>query len=213
MLPNLCSTGAAGASVLALTLSLAAQQPPARTIDPNAIPVEKEPQHKLVFANDYVRVLDVRFAPGYVSQMHTHAADNTAITIVPGTPGPEAEARIGRGGFSRGGYSHVARNTGTQEMRLIDVEFHKSDRPGSPAVADSGAHKLESEQDSVRVYRVRLAPGESLAAHRHDAGWVGVTVRGGSGPGTYRWYAGGSAVPLSVPAGGQALEIVEFEPK
>jgi quercetin dioxygenase-like cupin family protein len=198
--------------VLALTASLAGQQP-ARQIDPAAIPVDREPQHKLVFANEYVRVLDVRFAPGYVSLMHTHTADNTAITIVPGTPGPEAEARIGRGGFSRGGYSHVARNTGTQEMRLIDVEFHKSDRPNSPAAPDRPGHALESEQDSVRVYRVKLAPGESLASHTHAAGWMAVTVRGGDGPGTYRWHAGGATVPLAAPAGGAALEIVEFEPK
>jgi predicted metal-dependent enzyme (double-stranded beta helix superfamily) len=193
---------------------LAAQQPQqAPRIDPSAVPVDQEPNHKLVFANGYVRVLDVRFPPGFVSLMHTHAADNSAFTITPSTTGPEAEARIGRGGFSRGGYSHVARNTGTQEQRLIDVEFHKSDRPGSSAAPDAANHKLENEYDSVRVYRVKLAPGESLVTHTHQAGWMAVTIRGGSGPGTYAWHAGGSSNPLAVKAEDAPLEIVEFEPK
>ena len=199
--------------VFALTVSVATQQAPARKIDPNAIPVEKEPYHKLVFANDYVRVLDVRLPAGYVSLMHTHFADNSAVTIVPNATGPEAEARIGRGGFSRGGYSHVARNTGAREMRLIDVEFHKSDRPNAPAAADTPTHKLENEQDSVRIYRVKLAPGESLSSHTHAAGWMAVTIRGGKGPGTYQWYAAGSSAPINSAPGRKPLEIVEFEPK
>jgi hypothetical protein len=78
-------------------------------------------------------------------------------------------------------------------------------------VPDTASHKLEREEASVRIYRVQLSPGASLADHRHPAGWMAVTVRGGAGPGTYQWHAGGSAVPLR--AGGQALEIVEFEPK
>jgi hypothetical protein len=208
------STAAVTLAFLLVATAAAPQQPaPERKIDPAAIPVEKEPYHKLVFTNEFVRVLDVRLPAGYTSLMHTHFADNTAITIQPNSTAPEAQARIGRGGFSRGGYSHVARNTGAQEMRLIDVEFHKSDRPGSAAAPDTPTHKLESEQDSVRVYRVTLGPGESLASHTHAAGWMAVTIRGGAGAGTYRWVSGGSADPLSVPPGGQALEIVEFEPK
>ena len=200
-------------AALALVPVLAAGQQPARTVDPAAVPVDREPQHKLVFANGFVRVLDVRFPPGYVSLNHTHLADNSAITIAPSQPGPEAAARIGRFGFSRGGYSHVVRNSGTLEQRLIDVEFHKSDRPGAAAAPDSPGHALETDNDRVRSYRVRLAPGQSLPAHAHQAGWMAITIRGGSGPGTHQWFAAGSAAPLSVPSGGEALEVVEFEPK
>jgi hypothetical protein len=42
---------------------------------------------------------------------------------------------------------------------------------------------------------------------------MAVTIRGGSGPGTYQWFAGGSEAPLAVKAGERELEVVEFEPK
>ena len=63
----------AATAVFPALTSLAAQQ--ARPIDPNAIPVDKEPQHHLVFANDFVRVVDARLPPGYKSLNHTHALE------------------------------------------------------------------------------------------------------------------------------------------
>jgi hypothetical protein len=60
---------------------------------------------------------------------------------------------------------------------------------------------------------VRLAPGESLGPHAHQAGWLAVTVRGGKGPGAHEWFAAGTAQTLAVAAGGDAVEIVELEPR
>src|SRR5256885_450988 len=90
-------------------LALAGQQP---QIDPDAVPVEQEPQHHPVFANDFVRVIDARLPPGYKSLSHTHLQDNVAITISPGRDDAQSIARIGRAGFSKGGYSHVVTNSG-----------------------------------------------------------------------------------------------------
>src|SRR5262245_47223005 len=103
-------------SVLVLVIfvsSAAAQQ---GQIDPIAVPVEKEPQHHLVFANDYVHVIDARLPPGYKSLSHTHSQDNVAITISPGREDAQSIARIGRAGFSKGGYSHTVTNSGTIEL-------------------------------------------------------------------------------------------------
>jgi hypothetical protein len=63
----------------------------------------------------------------------------------------------------------------------------------------------------VRVYRIRLDPGDSLATHTHAAAWIGVTIVGGAGPGTYRLYEAGEANPLA--AGMYPLEMLELEPK
>jgi predicted metal-dependent enzyme (double-stranded beta helix superfamily) len=194
--------------VVAASLSVGAQQR-GRQLDPNAIPVDKEPNHHLVFANEFVRVIDARFPPGHKTLVHAHMADNVAVTITTG----RENAPGGRAGFAAGGYSHSVTNSGPLEQRFIDVEFLKSDKPGAPAAPDSPAHTLETENDRVRIYRVKLAPGESLASHRHDAGWIGVTVTGGRGPGTYQWHAGGTSLPLAVQAKDAALEIVELEPK
>src|SRR5215831_13014673 len=190
-------------------ISLAAQQ--ARTIDPNAIPVDKEPQHHLVFANDFVHVVDARLPPGYKSLNHTHALDNVTVTISPGSTDPQALARIGRAGFSRGGYSHTVTNSGSIELRFINVELLRADSPVSAAFPDQPQHKLEIENERVRVYRIKLAPGESLPAHRHSSGWIAVTVAGGAGPGSFNWYASGAANSLT--AGSSGLEVVELEPR
>ncbi len=189
-------------------LTAAAQQ---SRIDPDAVPVDKEPRHHLVFTNDFVRVVDARFEPGYKSLSHTHSQDNVAITISPGRNDAASQARIGRAGFSKGGYSHTVTNSGDIELRFIDVEILRADKPNGTAFPNSARHMLETENDRVRIYRIKLAPGESMPSHHHTAGWLAVTVTGGPGPGSYRWNAGGTDNPVT--AGASAVEIVELEPR
>jgi quercetin dioxygenase-like cupin family protein len=175
--------------------------------EPAAVPVDQEPHHKVVLKNDFVRVIDATFPAGYVTLNHRHDLDNVAVTISTGREDGDAQARVGRAGFSKGGYSHRVTNSGPGIMRFIDVEVLKSDRPASAAMQLPN-HTLELENDRVRIYRVKLAPGESLASHTHTAGWLEVTVSGGAGPGAYLWHGASDAGPLKAP-----LEIVEIEPK
>lgn len=196
------------AALVASVVSFAVAQD---RIDPNAVPVEKEPQHRLVFTNDFIRVVDARLPPGYKSLSHTHALDNSAVTISPGREDAASMARIGRAGFTKGGYSHVVTNAGTIELRFINAEFLKGDQPSAAPVPDQAGHKLELENERVRIYRITLAPGESLPAHAHPSGWLEVTVAGGAGPGVFRWYAAGTSHPLR--ADQAALEVVELEPR
>jgi quercetin dioxygenase-like cupin family protein len=202
--------GATVALTVAVMTNVVAQQAPP-SFDPNAIPVDKEPQHKVVFTNEAVRIVDARFPPGYVSLKHTHAVDNVAITIAPGSDDAAAVARIGRAGFSKGGYSHSVTNKGTSEQRFIDVEILTS---GSiaPDSRQIPLHTLELENDKVRIYRVVLANGQSMAGHSHGHGWLSVAIKGGEAPGSYRWHPLGSTEALSNP-GTSPLELVELEPK
>ena len=177
-----------------------------------AIPVDQEPHHKVVFKNDFVRVIDATFPPGYVTLNHSHDVDNVAVTISTGRDGAESAARVGRAGFSKGGYAHRVTNSGPGVMRFIAVEILKTDRPASPA-AQLPNHVLETENDRVRVYRVKLAAGESLESHVHAAGWLEVTVSGGEGPGANVWHGAGESRTLKAPVGAGPVEIVEIEPK
>lgn len=169
-----------------------------------SIPVDQEPQHRIVLKNDFVRVVDATFPPGYVTLHHAHDVDNVTVTISTGTG-----SQPGRASFAKGGYSHTVTNSNKAVMRFINVELLKSDRPGS-APAQLPNHTLETENDRARVYRVKVAPGETLKAHSHPAGWLEVIVAGGT-PGSPTWHAGGETG--SLPAGKEALEIVEVEPK
>jgi quercetin dioxygenase-like cupin family protein len=185
------------------------------------VPVDQEPQHKVVLKNDYVRILDATLPPGYVTLNHTHAVDNVSVTVANGRDGEAGLRGLGRVGFSKGGYSHAVTNSGTAIMRYIVIEPFKSDRPNAE-VAALPHHMLETENERVRIYRVKLAAGESLESHTHATGRVEVMVAGPTGPtgpvgatgaGAWAWISGGENRPFKAPAGGPALEFVEVEPK
>jgi len=175
--------------------------------EPAAVPVDQEPHHKVVFKNDFVRVIDATFPAGYVTLNHTHDVDNVAVTI---STGRENAGSAGRAGFSKGGYAHRVTNPGPGIMRFIAVEIFKTDHPGSSA-AQLQHHILETENDRVRVYRVKLNADESMPVHSHPAGWLEVTVNGGNGPGTTQWHRANESSVLK--GSGAPLEIVEIEPK
>lgn len=187
------------------------QLPPQLETAPPAIPIEQEPRHRLVFVNDFVRIIDALLPPFYVSQNHTHTLDNVAVTILPGIEGPQGQARIGFAGFSRGGYSHVITNPNSAPMRFIAVELRSADR-GSIEEMPQPDHVTVLNNARVRIQRVRLAAGETVPAHQHPNGYVTVIVRGGEGPGVWRWHGGGET-PAALEAGRQPLELVEIEPK
>jgi hypothetical protein len=187
--------------------TLTAQQ----RLDPAAIPVEQEPRHHLVFSNEFVRVLDATFPPGYVTLDHSHLSDNVIVTLALGRDDAQALSRIGRANFNRGGYSHTVTNPGPGIARFIEVDVLGTDQGHAPAVPDGGGHVLERENNRVRIYRVKLNAGAQLAPHTHHAGWLTVTVHGGMGAGAADWHAADSANPIA--AGSEPLELVEVEPK
>jgi hypothetical protein len=129
-----------------------------------------------------------------VSKDHIHAVDSVSVQVANGRTGEEALRNVGRAMFLAGGFSHVAPNTQPAVMRYIVVELTKSERPGAASVTLPN-HTLELENNRVRVYRVRLAAGESMDTHTHPAGRMDVTVAGPGGPGAYSWIAGELAIP------------------
>jgi hypothetical protein len=178
---------------------------------PAAVPVDQEPRHHLVFSNDFVRIIDAVFPGFYVSQNHTHASDHVTVVIVSGRDDAQGQTRVGFAGFAKGGYTHVVTNPSPGSMRFIDVELRAADRGVGDDEAMAG-HLVVLANSKVRIRRVKLAAGESIAEHRHVAGYVSVTVRGGDGAGVWKWHP--SAEPgLRLEAGKQALEIVEIEPR
>jgi quercetin dioxygenase-like cupin family protein len=238
---------------------------------PQAVPVDQEPQHKVVLKNDFVRIIDATLPPGYVTLNHTHAVDNVSVTVANGREGEAGQRGLGRAGFSKGGYSHSVTNSGAAIMRYIVIEPFKSDRPGAEASpkknplieeyqrvnqsyerlkvsvppgsklpdlemlrlqleslkkrippaefeaamkeGELSHHTLDSENERVRIYRVKLAAGESLDSHTHATGRVQVSVYGPGGAGKWAWVGAGENRPVKVPTEGPAVEFVEVEPK
>lgn len=190
--------------------TLVAQQGSAPSEAPS-IPVEQEPRHHVVFTNDFVRIIDAALPPFYVSERHTHAADNVAVIVQ--MTATQGQTRVGFASFAKGGYSHVITNPATTALRFIDVELRGADR--SPDMADPSevpGHEPVLSNARVRVSRITLEKGVELPDHQHANGYVSIVVRGKDGAGAWKWHPAGEAAATLSP-GNQTLEIVEVEPR
>jgi hypothetical protein len=90
----------------------------------------RPPNHKLLFENTFVRVFDIRMAPGTSETVHRHERGITIAlsdyenetTAVPG-----GQVNRGRTAFGEVRWAepvvHAARNVGTTEQRVIRIEL------------------------------------------------------------------------------------------
>lgn len=189
---------------------------------PVVVPVEREPQHRPVYENPVLAVLDVRFPPGYVSQFHVHSNDNVSVRLETAlaridtleTTGVPQTAAIGRVVFNAATppYTHRVANVGDALIRILDVEILTRQPTPTSAVADeTTGHEVVVENGRVRLSRIVVAPGARLAAHTHPRGRLEVVVRG-STPGQFLWHEPG-APTRAVVAGPGGAEVVEIEVK
>ncbi len=207
--------------MLRMLLLLLAQAALAAGTADSPVPVGEEPRHKVVFENAYVRVIDATLPAGYVSLFHTHARDNVPVAVMagrirtdmPGQSSREIDVAAGEFWFSPGGYVHRVTNVGPTTVRFIDVEILESPpREGAGAAPALDGHKLELENDRVRVYRLRLPPGGSLPAHRHARAVLRVTVpsQGSAAAASFSWHPSGSVPELANHDAGP-LEAIEIQ--
>jgi quercetin dioxygenase-like cupin family protein len=98
------------------------------------VAVEQEPHHRVVFENQYVRVLDVVLKPGETTLFHRHSLDNVAVLLSDamtkrqsaGQDWVDAPVNDGSVGFSGGTktpYVHRITNAGSSVFHVLDVEI------------------------------------------------------------------------------------------
>lgn len=135
-----------------------------------------EPRHNIVIANDYVRVMRVSFPPNDTTIAHRHAEDSLYFFLVEGglhvvnhVKGSDPQCDCMEFGEVRYGTHksdkplvHKITNKSDTMMLCIDAEVLK--RPpvvaAIPLVAEK--HELIKTRDKCRVYKLSLAPGESV---------------------------------------------------
>jgi len=157
---------------LAAVLAAWALAPPAE----EAVPVDREPLHKVVLANEYVEVMHLVLPAGQATGLHTHSHDGVAVRLSAATVGVDIPGRDSAGpGASHVGdvsaqayaekpMTHRVKNVGTTPFDVIDIEFLK--RPEGPAVEPLAPPAAEN--GSARVYRWDLPAGGSSPAHVHE---------------------------------------------
>ena len=172
--------------LLALVLCL---MPLAASAAEEPIPIEQEPRHKLVFANEHVRYFDVELEPGYESRYHWHRADGVFVNIsssptiaqdLDKEPVRRGERAIGETYFIDYGVkpkAHRVSNPGTTPYHVVDAEILGGCGAANP-VAEGPNQTLLIDNERVLVTRIILHPGESTELYS-PCGML-VSVSGGS---------------------------------
>jgi len=179
-----------------------------------AVPVYREPRHRPLYQNRYVRVLDVRVPVGDTTGYHVHADRNVGVVIAgartwsqalgdtASPPGPADSVGAVFENWKRPlPYTHRVGNADTVAFHYVVGELLAPSAIDGAPLPETPATRLITEGPLARVYRVVLAPGASAEVHTHAAPGLMVQVtagaseddggapaaQGGSGAGAWRW--------------------------
>jgi len=145
-------------------------------------PVKVDANHyKVMFENDQVRVLRIHYNPKEKSVMHEHPASvvvflsdsKTRFTLPDGSATTEA-GKAGQVRFSEAG-KHLPEDIGATPVEAVLVELKGKSGMGSavaldPVKVDPTRHKVEVENDKVRVLRIKIKAGDTTKLHEHPNG-------------------------------------------
>jgi quercetin dioxygenase-like cupin family protein len=204
---------------------------PIVTAQSEPISVDQEPRHRIVFADERLRVLEVVVAAGDTTLEHRHDLDLVTINIENGPTRtrdrgadwgavrPREVGSVNAYDYSGKPLAHVVQSVGDRAYRLTGVENRKQGGWSEmPAIAAPDL-EVAAESRAFRAYRLRLAPG-ARASHVHPVPVV-VTLVGGSAtlpsdgdrglstPG--QWAVVGAGARHALTAGATGAQIVEVE--
>ena len=146
-----------------------------------AIAVSKEPLHKNVFENNYLRVLDVRISPGDTTQFHKHETPSVFISLHPVRTGSQVivedgsatvlslDRRITFEGFYKSPRIHRVWNLDTSVFHVMDVEVLTKGDKKIEAPINLPEFKQLFDAPPVRTYRVTLKGNQEIEIKRNTA--------------------------------------------
>lgn len=212
-----------------LTLLIMSLVPRGMLMAQQSVPVDHESKHHLVFENAHTRIFDVVVPAGDSTLYHVHAHDYVYVTF--GDSRLEAQPlggaltalplANGDVRYTKGPITHRVINRAATPFHNLTIEVLE---PASVTLAPRTAGDSVLENDRVRVTRLNLRPGGTVARQAHAGPWLAVAVNSGSlsirdgdviggaalKPGWYRWFAPGRGTVLGN-NGDARLELVEIE--
>jgi quercetin dioxygenase-like cupin family protein len=174
-----------GLLLTSMTLSLPATKSSAPQ-KIKSVEIKDERHHHLKFENQSVRVWETLLPAGEITLWHRHNFDNVAVTITDAKLGMEApsvpevvqsETKMGDVAFRSASYVHRAVNLGPALYHNFLVEILKAPTASPITLKDESGRKPVFENERVRIYRVSLAPGETLPMHTHPVAGLALTLR------------------------------------
>ena len=160
----------------------------ASAIAQGAIPIEKEPMHRLKFENEFVRLFDVLIPAGETTKYHIHRHDGISVRVsntqiidepISGERKP-SDIKYGEATFAARSspLTHRVVNSGKSDFRNIFIEILPGKNAANPGPFPilSDAHVILIDNDRVRVNRLVLKPGESSKMHTHQMRGLGIVL-------------------------------------
>lgn len=158
------------------------------TIAQRAVPIEKEPMHRLKFENEFVRLFDVLVPVGETTKYHVHLYDGVGVRVsnaqiideeISGEKNPlDMKYGIATFGATPSPLTHRVINSGKSDFRNIFIEIlpSKNSANAGPFPILSDLHVILIDNDRVRVNRLVLKPGESSMMHTHRMRGLGIAL-------------------------------------
>ncbi len=154
------------------------------------VPIDKEPSHHFALENDFVRVFDVVVAPHAATLMHRHDRDYMFVILgdsdISNERMNEKAVRItlkdGDVRYSKGNFSHIARNMADTPFHNITIELKN---PGKPVCGIAPAADCKNDlsnvqnvfsTEHVKVQLTTMEPGQQQPLHTHTAPHLGIAV-------------------------------------
>ena len=175
-------------ALLLAAITLAAQSP-------SAVELTAEPDHHLLFENQYTRVFSAIVPPHQATLLHRHGHDYVFVSIGPSNVSNEVEGKPavilkmqdGETRFAAGPFAHIARNLGETPFHAVAVELlqdeaaHKTpppkwDEERGLHILQGGTQDIVFVKDGVRVSQVDLQPGGVIPKHHHATPHLVVAV-------------------------------------
>jgi len=146
--------------------------------DAAVVPIDKEPVHKLVFENEWLRVFEVVVPPHGSTLMHRHEWDYIFATLGDsdisnermGEKAAHVVLKDGDVRYTGGGFAHVARNLSDLPFHNITIELKNPGKPVcgmDPAPACKNSELFATEH--LTVHLTSLEPGEQTPIHTHPS--------------------------------------------
>ncbi len=155
------------------------------------VPVIKEPHHKPVLVNDYVRLLDVHINAGDTTMYHIHAAPSVIVMIsksvigiqkfgeTPSAPGEVLPAQTSFTDYGTNPITHRVYNSGNNIFHVMDIELVKKEPSHDSCIAlQQNNFQTTINEKLVRVYKFNLDEHQLLNLTKNSCAHLLICISG-----------------------------------
>ena len=159
--------------------------------EPRPVPARDEPKHKVVFENNYVRVIDVQIPVGTETLYHVHDIASVMVYLTNSTNESQAlgestwTPRSTTPGDSRHAaydakpLTHHVRNRGTTLFRVYDIELlHAPATRTAFALPETSALHVQWQEKNARSLTLKLAAGAHQTVAEGGCAYLFVGIAG-----------------------------------